>query len=95
MLSTSSWNWSDQSIIWFFDANARAITGSGSNYKLDYNLNESNYQIADDINSHAINYICEYQGLFFFQIRRKIFFEIFNRAMCWKYYMSKWCNMLC
>jgi hypothetical protein len=66
ILSTSSWNWSNQSIVWYFNSTERAIIGNGSNYKLAYNQNGTNYQISDDIGSHTINYICEYQSLFVF-----------------------------
>ncbi len=66
IVSTSLWDWSNQSITWLFNANQRAVIGNGSNYKLIYNSNNLiQYQIADDINQHDLYFICEYQGLIF------------------------------
>ncbi|CAF2496182.1 unnamed protein product [Rotaria sp. Silwood2] len=61
IVSTSSWDWSNQSITWYFEVNERAVTGNGSNYKLIYNSNQTNYQIADDDDKKSLNFICEYQ----------------------------------
>ncbi len=66
IVSSSTWNWSNQSITWFFTSQERAVIGNGTYYKLAYSSNVSNYQIADDVDSTKLNYICEYQSLFFF-----------------------------
>ncbi|CAF1519957.1 unnamed protein product [Rotaria sordida] len=61
IVSTSSWNWSNQSITWYFEVNERAVTGNGSNFKLVYNSTQTTYQIADDADKISLNFICEYQ----------------------------------
>ncbi|UJR24969.1 hypothetical protein I4U23_006333 [Adineta vaga] len=61
IVSKSTWNWSDQSISWFFEADKRAVIGNGTNYKLIYNTNGSTFQIADDVKTNKLFFICEYQ----------------------------------
>ncbi len=64
IVSSSLWDWSNQSITWYFDPDERAVIGNGSNYKLVYNSNQSiKYQIDYDINNNELYFICEYQGL--------------------------------
>ena len=63
MVADGTWNWSGQAITWYFTADKRAVIGNGTNYKLIYNANLTNYQIADDVNSKEFYFICEYQGL--------------------------------
>ena len=63
IVSTSRWNWSNQSILWYFTEDERAVVGNGTNYKLAYNLNTSAYQLADDSGSKTLHYICEYQSM--------------------------------
>jgi len=66
VLSTSLWNWSNQSIVWYFEASERNITGDGSNYKLVSNATATGYLISDDMADKSLNFICEYQGLLLF-----------------------------
>lgn len=65
IFSTATWSWSNQSITWYFSSDEEMVIGNGSNYKLTYNVNKTIYQIADDIGTKQLNYICEYQSLFF------------------------------
>jgi len=60
IVSASVWNWSNQSIVWFYNASESAYIGNGSNYKL-FN-NQGDYEIADVLGSEELNYICEYQS---------------------------------
>ena len=66
ILSSSIWNWSNQSIVWEFSESDRAIIGNGTNYKFTFNSNLTDYQISDDIANKSMPFICEYQGLCFF-----------------------------
>jgi hypothetical protein len=66
IVSSSTWNWSNQSITWFFNRTERAVIGNGSNYKFAYSLTVGTYQIVDDINNKPSYFICEYQGLFLY-----------------------------
>jgi hypothetical protein len=78
IVSSSTWNWSNQSITWFFDRTERAVIGNGSNYKYAYSSTVSTYQIADDANNKPLNFICEYQGLFLYSfVDRKQYFLFF------------------
>ncbi|CAF1023523.1 unnamed protein product [Adineta ricciae] len=61
MVAEGTWNWSGQAITWYFAADKRAVIGNGTNYKLIYNANLTNYQIADDVASKEYYFICEYQ----------------------------------
>ncbi len=70
ILSTSLWNWSNQSIEWYFTPSERNISGSGSNYKLVSNASVTGYLISDDIANRSLSFICEYQGLIFFSSHR-------------------------
>ncbi len=73
IVSSLSWSWSKQSITWYFRPYEQAVIGNGSNFKLAFNSNlTSFYQIADDTNSKALNFICEYQSMFcyFFNIEK-------------------------
>ncbi len=66
IVSSLSWSWSKQSITWYFRPDEKAVIGNGSNFKLAVNSNLSTlYQIADDTNSKLLNFICEYQSMFF------------------------------
>jgi hypothetical protein len=66
IVSTSLWNWSNQSITWYFEDYNRAVIGNGSNYKLVFNSNQTiQYQIADDVKDKPLYFICEYQGWLF------------------------------
>jgi hypothetical protein len=77
IVPTSTWNWSNQSIVWYFTEAERAVIGNGSNYKIiSSNQSDTNYQIADDINSKQLYFICEYQSLFFFSKLKKREFSI-------------------
>ncbi|CAF1174687.1 unnamed protein product [Adineta steineri] len=60
-VSLSTWEWSGQSITWYFEASQRAVIGNGTNYKLVYNSTQQGYQIADDIQNSRLFFICEYQ----------------------------------
>lgn len=62
MLGEGTWNWSDQAITWYFEADKRAVVGNGSYYKLAYNYNVSSFQIADDTPTAQQYFICEYQS---------------------------------
>lgn len=64
VVSTSEWEWINQSIIWYFAANERGPIGNGSYFKLAYSAANDTYKIADDIGTKAMPYICEYQSLF-------------------------------
>jgi hypothetical protein len=62
--SSSSWNWSNQAITWYFTSSNQKINGNGTNYRIVYSTAANTYQIVDDINSRLSYFICEYQGLF-------------------------------
>ncbi|UJR23849.1 hypothetical protein I4U23_026824 [Adineta vaga] len=61
MASSGSWNWSNQAIIWYFNASDQLIVGNGSNYRIVYSSSANTYQVVDDVNSKLSNFICEYQ----------------------------------
>jgi hypothetical protein len=60
--SSSSWDWSDQSIAWYFNTSDQVIYGNGSNYRLVYNSIQNTYDVFDANNNQTSYYICEYQG---------------------------------
>ena len=71
ILSTSMWNWSNQSIIWFYTESERNISGTGSNFKIISNAAATAYLIGDDTADRTLNFICEYQGLFIYSLQRQ------------------------
>jgi len=78
MTSSSTWNWSDQPITWYFNASDRVFDGNGSNYRMIYSSTQKTYQIVDEMSNKISHFICEYQGkmsfFFFFVIERKLRF---------------------
>ena len=82
IVSASAWDWSNQSITWFFTSDQRAVVGNGTHYKFAYSPNVTGYQIADDVDSTKLDYICEYESLFFCFLNCKtIILFIFDSAM--------------
>lgn len=59
--SSSSWNWSEQAITWYFNSSDRIFYGNGSNYRMIYSTAQRTYQIADETNNKISHFICEYQ----------------------------------
>lgn len=64
VVSTSTWEWSNQAINWYFTPDERGPMGNGSYFKFAYDVVNGTYKIADDVDTQELAYICEYQGLF-------------------------------
>ena len=62
-MSSSKWDWSNQSIVWNFDPRSQEIDGIGAHYRLIYNATQNAYKIVDSNDTARSNFICEYQGL--------------------------------
>ncbi len=60
--SSSSWEWSNQSITWYFNTTNQIIYGNGSNYRLVYDQTQNTFDITDATNNQMSYFICEYQG---------------------------------
>ena len=60
--SASIWNWSSQSISWYFNSSDQTIYGNGTNYEIVYDIAQNTYRVSDEINTRMLPYICEYQG---------------------------------
>ena len=63
IVASSTWDWSNNLIKWFFEEDERNITGSGDYYKLIAGNSHTGYLISDEKADRTLNYICEYQGL--------------------------------
>lgn len=63
-MSSSTWDWSNQSIVWNIDSRSQDIDGIGSHYRLVYNATQNAYKIVDSSGDARSNFICEYQGLY-------------------------------
>lgn len=61
IVSSKSWSWSNQTIIWYFNSSDRVLDGDGTNYRLVYNASHNGYQVFDDSNTRSSYYMCEYQ----------------------------------
>ncbi|CAF3981855.1 unnamed protein product [Adineta steineri] len=59
--ASSSWNWSNQAVSWYFNASDQLINGNASNYRIVYSNTVKTYQVVDDMNSKLSHFICEYQ----------------------------------
>jgi hypothetical protein len=62
-VTSKSWDWSSQKIVWYFNSTDQAIVGDGSNYQIVYNPTKNTYQVIDEVNSKLSYFICESQGL--------------------------------
>lgn len=60
--SSSTWDWSNQDITWYFNISEQSIYGNGSNYRIIYDTSANTYRVADANNNKMSNFICEYQG---------------------------------
>jgi hypothetical protein len=60
--SSSVWDWSNQTITWYFSLSDQKIYGNGSNYRIIYDPTQNTYEVSDDINNRLLPFICEYQG---------------------------------
>jgi hypothetical protein len=60
--SSSAWDWSNQTITWYFNSSDQTIYGNGSNYRIVYDIVQNTYIIEDANNNKLSYFICEYQG---------------------------------
>lgn len=69
--NSTTWEWSNQAITWYFNISNQLIYGNASNYRLVFDVNANTYQIADANNNKMSHFICEYQGKRFLEDLRK------------------------